>query len=115
MADIIIRPGLGVLQFTGSANTVAYITASDSLVEFSSSTKLQFTSTDQVSVSGSFVLSSSAADSFIIRMDDVTGSAEKFKINSQGITVLGSAGSTPTPVEGGIYYRQGVFYVGDNA
>tara|TARA_R110001592_G_scaffold1578_13_gene9330 strand:+ start:131 stop:475 length:345 start_codon:yes stop_codon:yes gene_type:complete len=113
MADVIIRPGLGVLQFTGSSNTVAYITASDFIVEFSSSTKLSLKSAE-INVSGSFVLTSSAADTLVVRMDTVTGSAEKFKINSQGVTVLGSAGSTPTAVEGGIYYKLGVFYVGDN-
>ena len=46
MADVIIRPGLGVLQFTGSSNTVAYITASDFIVEFSSSTKLSLKSAE---------------------------------------------------------------------
>jgi len=114
MSDIRIIPGQGVIQFTGSANQIAFITSSDSVIQLSSSTKLEFVSTDQVSVSGSFVLSSSAADSFVIRMDDVTGSAEKFKVNAQGIVVLGSAGSTPTAIEGGIYYKNGVFYIGDN-
>jgi len=115
MSDIRIRPGQGVIQFTGSANQIAFITSSDSVVQFSSSTKLEFISTEQVSVSGSFVLSSSAADSFIIRMDDVAGDAEKFKINAQGIVVIGSAGSTPpTAIEGGIYYKNGVFYIGDD-
>lgn len=114
MSDIRIRPGQGVIQFTGSANQIAFITSSDSVVQFSSSTKLEFISTEQVSISGSFVLSSSAADSFIIRMDDVAGSAEKFKVNAQGIVVIGSAGSIPTAIEGGIYYKNGVFYIGDD-
>ena len=47
-------------------------------------------------------------------MDNLGGDHEKFKINAEGVTVLGAAQSEPTAVEGGIYYRNGIFYVGDN-
>jgi len=64
---------------------------------------------------GGFILSSSvASDPFIVRMDNVAGDAEKFKINTQGIVVLGAPDSVPTAVEGAIYYKDGIFYFGDN-
>jgi len=116
MADIRIIPGSGLMQFTGSSNTIAYITSSDSLVKFTSSAELSFVSEDKISVSGSFILSSSAAsDSFVIRMDDVAGDNEKFKINTEGVVVLGAPGSEPSAIEGGMYYKDGVFYFGNNS
>ena len=116
MADIRIIPGSGLMQFTGSSNTVAYITSSDSVVQFTSSVKLSLVSENQIAASGSFVLTgSSAADSFVVAMDSIGGDREKFKINTQGVVVLGEPASTPSAVEGGIYYKDGIFHIGDDS
>ena len=68
-----------------------------------------------ISGASEFILSGSAGTSaFIIAMPDVPGTDVKFKINGEGVTVLGEPNTTPTPVEGGFYYLNGVFYLGDN-
>jgi len=45
---------------------------------------------------------------FIVQIEDDT----KFTINNQGVTILGEQTSTPTAVEGGIYYSSSAFFVG---
>ena len=45
---------------------------------------------------------------FLIKIEDDT----KFTINNQGVTILGEQTSTPTAVEGGIYYSSSAFFVG---
>ena len=47
-------------------------------------------------------------------MPTVGSNSAKLQVNTEGITVFGAPDSDPTPVEGGIYYKDGVFYVGDN-
>ncbi len=66
--------------------------------------------------SGTEVIVSGSAGSspFIIAMPDVPGDDIKFSVNAEGVTVLGQPATTPTPVEGGFYYLNGVFYLGDN-
>ena len=62
------------------------------------------------------IISSNATGSnspFIINMSNGDGDETVFQINSDGAVVLGENGSvTPTPTEGGIYYSNGVFYLG---
>ena len=61
------------------------------------------------------IISGSAGSSpFIIAMPDVAGDDIKFSVNAEGVTVLGAPATEPTPVEGGFYYLNGVFYLGDN-
>jgi hypothetical protein len=68
-----------------------------------------------ISGASEFILSGSAGSSaFIIAMPDVPGDDIKFSVNAEGVTVLGAQATTPTPVEGGFYYLNGVFYLGDN-
>ena len=45
---------------------------------------------------------------FLVKIEDDT----KFTINNQGVTILGEQTSTPTAVEGGIYYSSSAFFVG---
>jgi|TARA_R110000744_G_scaffold297140_2_gene406940 hypothetical protein len=116
MADIRIIPGDGVMQFSASTAQTAFITGSALNFTISSSTEVSIRSDIGVSVSSSFILTGSAAtDPFIVNMPTVAGATAKLKVNTQGITVFGAPGSTPTPVEGGIYYKSGVFYVGDDS
>jgi hypothetical protein len=62
------------------------------------------------------IISSNATGSnspFIINMSNGDGDETVFQINSEGAIVLGENGSvTPAPTEGGIYYSNGVFYLG---
>jgi len=115
MADIRIIPGQGVLQFSASSAQTAFITGSASNLIISASTEISLRSDVGVSVSASFILTgSNSADPFIVSMPTVGSNSEKLKVNTQGITVLGAPDTTPTAVEGGIYYKAGVFYLGDN-
>ena len=45
---------------------------------------------------------------FLVKIEEDT----KFTINNQGVTILGEQTSTPTAVEGGIYYSSSAFFVG---
>lgn len=66
--------------------------------------------------SGTEVIVSGSAGSsaFIIAMPDVGGDDIKFSVNGEGVMVLGQPATEPTPTEGGFYYLNGVFYIGDN-
>lgn len=67
-------------------------------------------------VATNITLSGSAGSSaFIIAMPGVPGDDVKLKVNGEGVTVFGQPASEPTPVSGGIYYLNGVFYLGDNS
>jgi len=114
MADIRIIPGKGIIQFTGSSEQVAFVSGSDESLTFSSTASIDLNADSGVTVSGSFILSSSTSNPFVIHMDKVAGDSDKFKINSEGIVVLGQPQSTPTAVEGGIYYSSSHFYFGDS-
>ena len=115
MANILIIPGEGVVQFSASNAQTAFITGSASNFSLSASTEVSIRSDVGISVSSSFILTGSeASDPFIVNMPTVGSNAEKFKINTQGIAVFGAPDSTPTAVEGGIYYKSGVFYLGDD-
>ena len=60
-------------------------------------------------LSGSLqITGSSTSDIFIIK----SASIDAFKVNTQGVLVLGEMASTPTAVEGGVYYSASQFYVG---
>ncbi len=120
MSDIRIVPSSGVIQFSGSSNQIAMISVEDATqvisagITISSSADIRLNSDANIVASGSFILSSSVSTNpFIIIMDKVGGTAEKFKINSEGITVLGEPITEPTAVEGGIYYSSSHFYFGD--
>ena len=116
MADIRIVPGQGVMQFSASSAMTAFITGSATNFILSSSTDISIRSDAGVFVSASFVLTGSAArDPFIVSMPTVGSNATKLKVNTEGVTVFGEPDSTPTAVEGGIYYKDGVFYVGDDS
>jgi len=116
MADIRIIPGEGVMQFSASSAQTAFITGSASNFILSSSTEISIRSDVGLSISASFILTgSSATDPFIVNMPTVAGTAAKLKVNTEGITVFGAPDSTPTAVEGGIYYKSGVFYLGDDS
>ena len=119
MADIRIAPSTGVIQFSGSSSEIAFIKAATgeftNQFTISSSGDLNLKADSNIIASGSFILSSSVSTSpFIIVLDNLGGDHEKFKINAEGVTVLGAAQSEPTAVEGGIYYKNGVFYIGDD-
>jgi|TARA_R110002020_G_scaffold314978_1_gene530113 hypothetical protein len=115
MADIRIIPTSGVIQFSGSNNEqVAFTSASIESFLISATASLNLNADSGVVVSGSFILSSSVSTSpFVIAMDQIGGDVEKLKVNSEGIVVLGAPDSAPTAVEGGIYYSQSIFYLGD--
>jgi len=116
MADIRIVPGIGVMQFSASSAQTAFITGSATNFILSSSTEISIRSDVGLSVSSSFILTgSNSSDPFIVSMPTVGSNSEKLKVNTEGVTVFGAPDSTPTPVEGGIYYKDGVFYVGDDS
>jgi len=116
MADIRIVPGQGVMQFSASSAQTAFITGSATNFILSASTEISIRSDVGLSVSSSFILTgSNSSDPFVISMPTVGSNSEKFKVNTQGVTVFGAPDSVPTAVEGGIYYKSGVFYVGDNS
>lgn len=78
--------------------------------EFDGDPRFLFTgSTGRLQLSGSFeITGSSNTDIFIIK----SSSLETFKVNNEGIIVLGNLSYTPTAVEGGIYYSSDNFFVG---
>jgi hypothetical protein len=47
---------------------------------------------------------SSSNDTLLVKLNDSNGDTDKFKINNEGIVVLGTLSSSPTPVAGGIYF-----------
>lgn len=65
--------------------------------------------------SGVIISGSAGSSAFIIAMPGVPGDDVKLKVNGEGVTVFGQPASEPTPVSGGIYYLNGVFYLGDNS
>ena len=113
MADIRIVPGDGVIQFTGSSAQVAFISASDQSYTISSSADVNVNADGSFIVSGSFILSSSTTTPFVIAVEGQGTNNEKFKINNEGIVVLGETTISPTAVPGGIYYSASYFYLGD--
>jgi len=115
MADIRITPGIGIIALSASTAGTAYITGSAANLIITSSTPITLQSDIGIHVSSSFtVTGSDGAPPFLIAMPTVGDDPNKLKVNEQGITVFGEASSTPTAIEGGIYYRNGVFYVGDD-
>ena len=73
------------------------------------SPRFTFDSTGLTKLSGSFQITSSTAnDIFLIK----SGSIEVAKVNNDGVFVLGEMETTPTAVEGGMYYSASNFYVG---
>ena len=95
MADIRITPASSHIAGTGS---------------------IKIDSDVGIQVSSSFVLTgSNAVSPFVVSMPDAEGTLNaKLQVNTEGITVFGAPASEPTAVEGGIYYKDGVFYVGDD-
>lgn len=51
---------------------------------------------------------------FIIKMPDIGGDEIKFQINGEGVVLFGQPAEPPSPTPGGMYYLNGVFYLGDN-
>jgi hypothetical protein len=49
------------------------------------------------------ISASSAEDAVLVKIND-NNVADKFKINNEGVMVLGSLDNTPTAIEGGIFY-----------
>ena len=47
---------------------------------------------------------SSSNDTLLVKLNNNNGDTDKFKINNEGIVVLGALSSSPTPVAGGIYF-----------
>ena len=55
--------------------------------------------------SASLTISASSEDNaMVIKLNDGNGDTDKFKINDEGIIVLGALNSPPTAVAGGIYF-----------
>tara|TARA_R110000744_G_scaffold262350_1_gene376950 strand:- start:743 stop:1147 length:405 start_codon:yes stop_codon:yes gene_type:complete len=52
---------------------------------------------------------------FIIKMPDIGGDEIKFQVNDEGVAVFGQPAEPPSPTPGGMYYLNGVFYLGENA
>jgi hypothetical protein len=60
---------------------------------------------------GTLTVISTGSVSNIFLIQDATGSA--FTINNQGVTVIKTfTGSTPTPIQGGIYFNSYDMYIG---
>ena len=80
--------------------------------EFDGDPRFLFThTTGKLQLSGSFeITGSSNTDIFMIK----SSSLETFKINNEGIIVLGNLSYTPTAVEGGIYYSSDNFFCRSN-
>ena len=115
MADIRITPGRGIIALSASTAGTAYITGSATNLIVTSSTLISLRSDVGVHMSSSLLISGSGLVSpFIVSMPTVGSNASKLSVNTQGITVFGAPDSEPTPIEGGIYYKDGVFYVGDD-
>ena len=115
MADIRITPGNGIIALSASSAGTAYITGSAANLIITSSTPITLQSDVGIHISSSFtVTGSDGAPPFLVSMPTVGSNADKLKVNEQGVTVFGAPDSAPTAVEGGIYYRDGVFYVGDD-
>ena len=115
MADIRITPGICIIALSASTAGTAYITGSAVNLIITSSTPITLRSDIGIHVSSSFTVTGSDGSSpFLVSMPTVGDNPDKLQVNVQGITVFGEASSTPTAVEGGIYYKDGVFYVGDD-
>jgi len=63
---------------------------------------------DGITINVGNALQPSPDNIFLIKIEDDT----KFTINNQGVTILGEQTTTPTAVEGGIYYSSSAFFVG---
>ena len=48
-------------------------------------------------------------------MPDIGGDEIKFQINGEGVVLFGQPAEPPSPTPGGMYYLNGVFYLGENA
>jgi hypothetical protein len=115
MADIKITPGRGIIALSASSAGTAYITGSATNLIITSSTLISLRSDVGIHMSSSLILTgSTGASPFIVSMPTVGSNATKLQVNVQGVTVFGAPDSAPTAIEGGIYYKDGVFYVGDN-
>ena len=94
MSDIRITPAAGHIAGTGS---------------------IRIDSNIGIHISSSFILTgSNASDPFVVSMPTVGSNPTKLSINTEGILSIGAPDSEPTAIEGGIYYKDGVFYVGDD-
>jgi len=65
-------------------------------------------------ISDNLIVSASTGDPFIISMDNGNGPNEKFKINSEGVIVIGEVIDTPTPISGGLIYSASAFYLAES-
>ncbi len=75
-------------------------------LELSSTLFSPIVSSSAVSINGN-----GASDLFIVKLNNEDES--KFVINLQGVTILGQFDTTPTPVDGGMFYSaSGDFYLG---
>jgi len=63
---------------------------------------------DGITINVGNALQPTSSNIFLVKIEDDT----KFTINNQGVTILGEQTSTPTAVEGGIYYSSSAFFVG---
>ena len=91
---------IGPAVFSGSVNvTQGNATLEESLYVIK---KVSIGTTHQ---SASLTISASSADdALLVKLDNNNGDPDKFKINNEGIAVLGALDSSPTPVAGGIYF-----------
>jgi len=99
--------GTGSGEPTGS-NTEIQFNDNDN---FGASPRLTFGKTDGLlRVSGSFeITGSNLSDSFIVKSGS---SFNSFKVNNEGVSVLGNFQYTPTVEDGGIMYSSSNLYVG---
>ena len=115
MANIRITPGRGIIALSASSAGTAYITGSATNLIITSSTLISLRSDVGIHLSSSLVLTGSAETTpFLVSMPTVGSNANKLQVNTEGVTVFGAPDSAPTAIEGGIYYKDGVFYVGDD-
>ena len=71
--------------------------------------------TGSVVISGSLVLgnNSSSLDDILIINAEGNGDTNKFKINSEGVTILGRFNNLPTPISGALVFSSsGDIYIG---
>ena len=50
------------------------------------------------------ISASSADDALLVKLNNSNGSIDKFKINNEGVMVLGMLDNTPSAIEGGIFF-----------
>lgn len=94
--------------FTGSVNITGsfFLNNTDILQQIQASgifrqTGSYWSATNDLKVTGSFNIGLDGSEDVVTV--DVNGT-ERFKVNEEGVVVLGPFYSTPTPVSGGMYY-----------